>query len=185
MSLKRTQLNRNHEKKKMENKVVKLSVAVASANFSLLRSLPEKTKIYVYKKNGQMSLDNRYLSGARRWAGGASRSDVIGPLRQTFQVMLASPVNTSPDELLVGLRHARSRLIQMYPEFEGLFDDLSEEINKAIAKALPSNNTVIHIPMHDFGRPAEDDDHEPPIYGCACCSKLIDFFRRFRKKRSE
>lgn len=103
-----------------------LSLETATLNFALLRSLPAGTKIYVNTTTGQMSLEDRWFSGARRYAEGSSRSDLVQPLRETFLRM--RDTSATQQELLSTFNYTRERLLALYPEFEQHFVDLELEL---------------------------------------------------------
>lgn len=117
----------------------------ATLNFALLRQLPAFTKIYVDKTTGQMSLDNRWLSGARRYMDGSSRSDLVDPLKQTFLLMRAT---ATAEELVSTFNHTRERLVELYPGSEAFFDEMEQTLFPASASpsssSPPSQQSLRH-----------------------------------------
>jgi hypothetical protein len=190
-----------------------MDLATATSNYALLRALPEGTKIYVDAATGQMTLDDRYFGGARRWIGGTSRNDLIEPLRQTFQVM--SETAATPAELLSTFNYTRERLIALYPEFDDLFEKLREDLwdvtqttrtsspppAPPTPPAPPSvrrrgSQVIINIPVDDFQQhqqsqsddPLDDDETFSGCFGSGengWCKRIVDFFRGIGKKRSD
>ena len=74
------------------------SLTTAISNYTLLKKLPPNTKIYVNIYTNEMSLDNRWFSGLKRYSEGSSRIDIIQPLEDTFNVMQST--NIDETELL-------------------------------------------------------------------------------------
>ena len=183
-----------------------MTLATATSNFALLRALPARTKIYVDETTGQMSLENRYFSSARRWAGGTSRSDLVDPLKHTFDVMHRNG-GDNIEELLSTFNHTQVCLVAMYPEFDALFEKWRDRLFSpppprtppgtppppgAPPVSSPSHavrrrgDVVIDIPVDfDEGQsdliPPPDDDRDNLAHqaagGCSgCCWRSITSF---------
>jgi hypothetical protein len=86
---------------------------IALGNFSLLRSLPPRQRLYADSSNGTLSYDDRYLLALRRYNEGSSRMDVIEPIRKTFCVLRNDPVITADDRIAC-IDNVRSRFEEMY-----------------------------------------------------------------------
>jgi len=189
-----------------EKITLEMSPATAAANFALLRDLPANTRIYVDLMTGRMFPDNRYLSGARRWIGGTSRTDLVEPLRQTFQLMCDTPIPR--DELFSIFNHTRERLVALYPEFDELFEEFRDEFFGSPSSAAPpqqrpaasairrrGSEVIILIPVEDFDTEGGEgelvDDEAPGCFPLSCrsvgkwCRKVFDFFRGTNRKRSD
>ena len=97
-----------------------MNIELALRNYELLKNLPPSTKLYA--KNDELSFDDRWIGGVRRYIDGSSRSDMIIPIEKTFMSLGVHKL-VSNDELLQTIEQLREKLMTLYP-----FDSDNEDI---------------------------------------------------------
>lgn len=97
-----------------------MNIELALRNYELLKNLPPSTKLYA--KNDELSFDDRWIGGVRRYIDGSSRSDMIIPIEKTFMSLGVHKL-VSNDELLQTIEQLRGKLMTLYP-----FDSDNEDI---------------------------------------------------------
>lgn len=65
---------------------MKVSYETAQENYLLLKGLPEHVKLCVHPKTGKLTVEDRWLSSARRFWNQNSRHCLLEPLRLTFSL---------------------------------------------------------------------------------------------------
>lgn len=126
--------------------MIQIDHETAIVNFELLKILPPNTKLYV-SNDGKMCFDRRWFQGARRFAEGSSRNDIIQPLYQTF-MRLVSRNQIPKEELSACLEHLRNTLCKVYTDNDDL-NTLIDELEIYVKNCATSKDVLppTHTPQ--------------------------------------
>lgn len=135
-----------------------LSNIIAIENYALLRSLQPFTRLIANKDTGKLTIDDRWLSSARRYANGDSRHDIIEPINLTFKYAISIVPEEEVEETI---NHVNNTLSQTYP-YEGFKFIVPITITKSPAIVTP-NEVKVEVETDSIRRRNNAPDLRIPI----------------------
>lgn len=100
---------------------------IALLNLQTLKNLKDDVKLTA-KSNGTLKIDDRWMNGIRRTAGGDSKKDILEPIEQTFIAIVNHPSydRQRSEELIDVLYHLKVTFAKTYPKFDDLQSKLQD-----------------------------------------------------------